>query len=323
LLSNDVVPLVPIDVMAQIFVKEFRYHFMGAKKTSDPHQIGEVCFPWFIDRVEKWEDFFRDNFSYLLASRFGDTAVAGKMVYLDPVCALISSLLPVMREKVSSAMEEALKSPSFLSSLMSQLMKFDDDIRSQFDYDGGDIERGWSGLTSEVLKVHFNKWLEAEKDFAVERYRAIESTKDSGNVDYDYSGVGKTKPTYGAVRVTDLLRSVTTQYEMVRSFHHKMRFFIDIQLAILDRYHDLLRDSLEVYQSLTSTVGRHLHGATKEQLAALEGTGAFETLCKVYGSSDHIINTLKDWSNQEVRHPYEIFPGHADSNYSPVLHHIL
>ena len=37
-----------------------------------------------------------------------------------------------------------------------------------------------------------------------------------------------------------------------------------------------------------------------EQQAALEGTGALETLCRVLGSADHIVATLKDWSNEEV-----------------------
>lgn len=108
------------------------------------------------------------------------------------------------------------------------------------------------------------------------------------------------KPTYGAIRVTDLLKTVTSQYERVRRFSHKLRFLIDIQLEILDEYHDRLKDSLDAYYTITSTIGRTLHGVTREQAAALEGTGAFETLCKVLGSSDHVVATLKDWSNEEV-----------------------
>ncbi|CRK44721.1 hypothetical protein BN1723_019545, partial [Verticillium longisporum] len=123
---------------------------------------------------------------------------------------------------------------------------------------------------------------------------------DARNIDYDYTGSGKTKPTHGATRVTDLLRSITAQYERAGNFKHKMRFLIGIQLDILDDFHDRLRGSLEAYQSITSAVGRTLHGVTKEQLAALEGTGALETLCKVYGSSDHVVNTLKDWSNEDL-----------------------
>ncbi|KAK1766496.1 TIP-1 family-domain-containing protein [Phialemonium atrogriseum] len=297
--SKDVVTLLPIDVMAQIFVKEFRFHFMSDKTTSSPQAIGTHCFPWFLALVERWEDFLRDNFTYIVASKLHNSAASGKMVYMDPVCAFISSMLPVMREKVNSAMVEAVNSPTFLSSLIAQLLSFDEALRSRFNYDGGDVENGWGGLTAEVLDKDFAKWLRAEKDFALERFQGIMGSQDARNIDYEFAGAGKTKPTYGAVRVTDLLRSVTSQYERVRRFSHKLRFLIDIQLAILDEYHSRLRGSLEAYQSLTSTVGRTLHGVTKEELAALEGTGALETLCKVFGSSDHIVNTLKDWSNEE------------------------
>ncbi|KAH8903674.1 hypothetical protein BR93DRAFT_930830 [Coniochaeta sp. PMI_546] len=297
--SAGVVTLLPIDVMAQIFVKEFRFHFMSEKMTSDPRTIGTHCFPWFLALIERWEDFFRDNFTYLLASKVRDTNVADKMIYMDPVCALITSMLPVLREKVDSSVAEALKDPVFLSSLVTQLMTFDESIRSRFNYDGGDPEKGWCGLAGEVLDKHFDKWLRAEKDFALERFQSIMDSPDARKIDYEFSGLVKTKPTYGAVRITDLLHSVTGQYERVRRFSHKLRFLIDIQLAILDEFHDRLRGSLEAYQSLTSTVGRTLHGVTKEQLAALEGTGALETLCKVFGSADHVVNTLRDWSNEE------------------------
>ncbi|KAK4203504.1 putative RAD50-interacting protein 1 [Triangularia verruculosa] len=298
LYSPDVVTLLPFDVMAQIFIKEFRFHFMSDKPTSAPQAIGAHCFPWFTALLEKWEDFFRDNFGGVLAARFAETGVAQKMVYMDPVCAFITAMLPVVREKVQDTLAATKGDVAFLSSLMGQLMTFDETLRSNFAYDGGDVEEGWGGLTSEVLKDHFRTWLEAEKQFALERYQAIMQTQDAKTIDYDFAGAGKTKPTFAAVRVTDLLKSVTTQYERVRRFSHKLRFLIDIQLNILDEYHDHLRGTLEAYLSITSTVGRAF-GVTKEQIAALEGTGALETLCKVYGSADHIVNVLKDWSNEE------------------------
>ncbi|KAF7548186.1 hypothetical protein G7046_g8765 [Stylonectria norvegica] len=299
LYSTGVVPLLPFDVMATIFVAEFRYHFMSDKRTSSAESVGTHCFPWFLALIEKWEDFFRDNLGHLLASKFHDTPAATNMAYVDPVCALITSMLPVMREKVSTVVQEAVQSPSFLSSFMAQLMAFDDNIRWRFNYDGGDAENGWAGLTTGVLDEHFDTWFKAEKDFALERFQTIMSSQDARNIDYDYAAMGKMKPTYAAIRVTDLLRSVTSQYERVRQFKHKIRFLIGVQLDILDGYHDRLRGSLEAYQSLTSTLGRTLHGVTKEELAALEGTGALETLCKVLGSADHIVNTLKEWSSEE------------------------
>ncbi|OHF01245.1 RINT-1 family protein [Colletotrichum orchidophilum] len=299
ILSKSLVSLLSFDVMSRIFISEFRFHFLSDKPTSKPDAIGSHCFPWFLATIEKWEDFYRDNLGFILAAKFRDTAAGSSLVYVDPVCAFITSMLPVMREKVQNVVAESSKNPSFLSSFMGQLMTFDESIRTKFNYDGGDPDQGWPGLATEILEQWFEPWFQAEKEFALERFQAIMDSPDARNIDYDYAATGKTKPTFGAVRVTDLLRSITAQYERVRAFKHKIRFLIGIQLDILDEFHDRLRGSLEAYQALTSTVGRTLHGVTKEQLAALEGTGSFESLCKVYGSADHVVNTLKDWGNEE------------------------
>ncbi|KAK7408276.1 hypothetical protein QQX98_009534 [Neonectria punicea] len=298
--SSGLVTLLPIDVMAGIFVSEFRYHFLSDKPSSSPQAFGNHCLPWFLAHIEKWEPFFRDNLGHLLASKFHDTPAAKNMAYVDPVCALITSMLPILREKTSAVAQEAVKSPPFLSGFMSQLMTFDDKVRVKFSYDGGDAENGWAGLTTHILNQHFDTWFKAEKEFALERFETIMASQEARNIDYDYAEKGKMKPTHAAVQVTHLLRSITSQYARVRNFKHKIRFLIGIQLEILDGFHDRLRDSLEAYQSFTSTLGRTLHGVTKEDIAALEGTGALETLVKVIGSSDHIVNTLKDWSNEEV-----------------------
>lgn len=300
LYSESVVALLPFEVMAMPFAQWFRFQFMGNSTTSTPQSFGTFCVPQFISLIDRWEGFFRENVGHILFSRFRDTSVGEMSVYIDPACALVTAMLPVMREKIDIVLQEGLTNPQFLSSLIIQIMNMDDELRSRFNYDGSNQEQGWSGLAAEVLDKHFDVWLKAEKEFALERFRAILGATDARNIDYDYSTPGKMKPTYGAVRVTDLLRTVTSQYERVRRFTHKLRFLIDIQLEILDEYHDRLKDSLDAYYTITSTIGRTLHGVTREQAAALEGTGAFETLCKVLGSADHIVTTLKDWSNEEV-----------------------
>lgn len=139
-----------------------------------------------------------------------------------------------------------------------------------------------------------------EKNFALQRYHEIIKSPDAGEIDYD-GPQDKTKTTYGAAKVTDLITNVTVSYNKLRKFSHKVRFLINIQAEILDQYLGRLKDSLEAYQAATSTVGRTLHGVTKEQQAALEGVGGLESLCKVFGSAEHLITVLKEWSNEEVR----------------------
>lgn len=300
--SPEVVPLLPVDVMANIFVAEFRFHFLSDKPTSKAQSMGSHCFPWFLSIVEKWEDFFRDNLAPVLAAKLHNTPAADRTVYADPVCALVTSLLVVMQEKVHAVAKEAVGNTPFLSTFVGQLINFDDAIRSRFNYDGGDAENGWPGLTAEVLADHFEVWFEAERKFALERFETIMEAPDARKIDYDYAVAGKMKPTFAAVRIADLLRTITTKYERLRSLKYKVRFLTRIQLDILDGYHDRLKGSLEAYQSMTSALGRTLHGATKEQLAALEGLGALETLCKVIGSADHIVNALTEWGDEEVCH---------------------
>lgn len=297
--STDVVTLLPFEVMAKMFVAEFRFHFLSDKPTSSPQSVGTHCFPWLLTTLEKWEDFFRDNLGHLLASKFRDTPVADKTIYADPPCALITAMLPVVREKVDAVLTETSANAGFLSSFISQLMTLDETIRSRFNYDGGDPDKGWAGLSESVLDRYFDVWFQAERSFALERFEVIMESRDARKIDYDYSLPGKMKPTFAAVQITDLLRVVTTKYERLRKVKQKLKFLTDIQLDILDAYHDRLRSSLEAYQALTSTLGRTIHGVTKEQLAALEGTGALETLCKVIGSADHIANTLAEWGDEE------------------------
>ncbi|KOS17442.1 RINT1-like protein [Escovopsis weberi] len=298
--DGDVVALLPVEVMANMFIAEFRFHFLSDKLTSSPQSVGSHCFPWFLTTLEKWEDFFRDNLSHLLASKFHDTPAATKMVYVDPVCALITAMLPVLREKIRAAIAETDENPLFLSGLMSQLTGLDETLRNRFNYDGGDPDNGWPGLAAEVLEEHFQMWFQAERQLALERFEAITASQDGRKIDYNYSVSGKMKPTYAAVQITDLLRAVTAKYERLRRVKHKLRFLTGIQLDVLDGYYDRLRGSLEAYQSLTSTLGRTLHGVAKEQQAALEGTGALETLCKVIGSCDHVATTLMEWNDEEV-----------------------
>ncbi|TFB07075.1 RAD50-interacting protein 1 [Trichoderma ghanense] len=297
--STDVVALLPFEVMAKMFVAEFRFHFLSDKPTSSPQSVGTHCFPWLLTTLEKWEDFFRDNLGHLLASKFRETPVADKTVYADPACALITAMLPVVREKIDVVLLETSANPGFLSSFISQLMTLDETIRSRFNYDGGDPEKGWAGLSESVLDKYFDVWFQAERSFALERFEVIMESRDARKIDYDYSLPGRMKPTFAAVQITDLLRVVTSKYERLRKVKQKLKFLTDIQLDILDGYHDRLRSSLEAYQALTSTLGRTIHGVTKEQLAALEGTGALETLCKVIGSADHIANTLTEWGDEE------------------------
>lgn len=179
-------------------------------------------------------------------------------------------------------------------------MIWDDAIRIKHKYDGGNSEVGWVGVTWHVLDKWFGPWLEAEERFAFQRYEEIMESPDNGDIDYDSNESKKTKGTFGATKVTDLLKAITTQYKDLRKVSHKLRFFLNTQIAVLDKYQIRLSESLDAYISLTSTVGRIATGATKEQQRSVEGMAGLVSLCKVFGSADHIISTLEFLSNEAV-----------------------
>lgn len=255
--------------------------------------------------MDKWEPFFRVNVAPSLAAHFRGTPLAGNSLYVDPVSAFITALLPTVKEKLDSVMEPISRDPRLFSKFMGQLTSFDESLRVRFNYDGGNLDYGWRGLAWDITNTWFEEWLRVEKTFALQRYQDIIKSPKSGNIDYDGFAPGKTKPTFGAVQVMDQLASVTDVYKRLRRFSHKVRFLIEIQAEILDQYQGRLSESLDVYQTITSPIGRTLHGVTKEQQAELEGIGGLESLCKVYGSSEHVIDILEEWSNQNV----SVIPG--------------
>jgi hypothetical protein len=240
--------------------------------------------------------------------------LAGNTLYVDPVSAFITALLPVLKEKVDSVIAGLAHDPKLLSQFVNQLLEFDETIRTTFNYDGGNPAQGWKGLAWEVLDTWFDRWLEAEREFYFERYQTIIKSPDTGLIDYDSSSPGKTRPTYGAAQVASLIGNVSRSYEKLRRFSHKMRFLIDIQAEILDQYQGRLSDSLDAYQTTINPVARKFHGISKEQQAEVEGIGGIERLCRVFGSAEYIINILNEWSNEEVSINWNLQVHVADLN---------
>ncbi|VDB88985.1 Bgt-4910 [Blumeria graminis f. sp. tritici] len=291
--------LLPMRILTQTFVLKFRYHFMSDKPTNHPNRLGDYFFEWFLMTVEKWELFLRGNAGPLLTAHFRGSPLSGNSIYIDPVSAFITSLLPVLREKVESLCKNISSQPQLMSRFIAQVMDFDDALRSKFGYDGGSVENGWCGLIMDVLPSLFEGWFAAEKKFALDRYHEIVLSKNSGEIDYDTSTLGKTKSSYGATLITDLIVTITSKYCRLQKFSHKMAFLTGIQAEILDLYFGRLSDALEYFQTATSAIGRTLHGVTKEELEELQGVKGLDKLCRVFCSSEHLISELKDWSNEE------------------------
>ena len=177
-------------------------------------------------------------------------------------------------------------------------MNFDNQLREEWAYTPGPTpEETWKGLTWEVLvtKDWFSKWLQVEKEFALARYRSIIDTEDSGEIDYDGVEPGASKPTKAAIRVNDLLETITERYQPLSSFSQKIRFLIDIQITIFDLFHERLHSGLEAYLAMTSTIGRTVQGSGNQP--NLQGVAGLERLCRIFGSAEYLEMKMQDWSD--------------------------
>lgn len=212
--------------------------------------------------------------------------------------AFVTALLPVLKHKLKTLLPQISNHPQLLSHIIHELMNFDGEVRKSWNYLPDPYsDDNWKGVTWEVLTKQgwFERWLEVEKDFALARYKDIIDTPDSGHIDYEGVEVSATKPTKAAIRVNDLLETITDRYQPLVSFSQKLRFLIDIQITIFDQFHERLHSALEAYLAMTSTIGRTVQGADGQ--ASVEGVAGLERLCRVFGSAEYLEKKMQDWSN--------------------------
>ncbi|OJD15073.1 hypothetical protein AJ78_04644 [Emergomyces pasteurianus Ep9510] len=288
----------PLEVMARPLELRFKYHFSGERSTNRLDKP-EYFLSHIIDLISTHGEYFASYLQPILDRRAEFVHHNIRWAYADAVSSFITSLFPMVRQKMGSVLPKIADHPQLLSHFIHELMSFDTEIREVWDYS---LDRysseTWKGLTWEALVKQdwFNHWLKVEKDFALSRYRDIIESADSGEIDYDGVQPSATKPTKAAIRVNDLLETITERYRPLTSFSQKLRFLIDIQITIFDQFHDRLRSGLEAYIAMTSTIGRTVQGSAAAD-ASLEGVTGLERLCRVYGSAEYMEQKMQDWSD--------------------------
>ncbi|KAI1609208.1 TIP-1 family-domain-containing protein [Exophiala viscosa] len=287
------VVLLPLEVMVQPLAARFRYHFYGDKPTNRLDKP-EYFLTHVLDLVERHSGFVSD----MLGPIFDEEVLSSETleaIYSDAVSAFITALLPIVLAKSLSFLPQISQEPQLLSHFMHELMVFDAALRDTWGY--VPIPRmltDWKGVTWKILTVHgyFAPWLAVEKDFALSRYRTIRDAADSVDVDFDADST-QTKPTKGAIRVNDLLETITDRYRGLSSFSQKIKFLLEIQLSIFDDYHNHLQGSLQAYL-MAYRAGRLIPGQHDSDSLGRKG---LESLAKIYGSAEFLERKMSDWSD--------------------------
>jgi hypothetical protein len=296
--ENEPPALLPFEVLVQPLAQRFTYHFSGDKPTNRTDKP-EYFLTHTLELISTYSNFIQDNIQPILLRYFRKSELAYTPAYIDATTAFITALIPMLKSKISNFASQVANQPPLLSHLVQEVIQFDTALQESYDYTPSSPSIPWRGLSFYLLDAngYFSQWLSAEKDFALSRYHAIVESAEAGELDFDAVSSDTTKPTRAAIRVNDLLETITERYRNLSSFSHKVRFLIDIQIEVFDRYHRRLQSALEAYLSMTSTVGRTMHGLTKEQLAELQGVRGLDRICRVFGSADYLERAMRDWSD--------------------------
>lgn len=293
--SQEPIVLLPLAVMVHPLALRFRYHFYGDKPTNRLDKP-EYFFSHILDLLEQHQLFMADLLQPILEQRIQEDDRLD-LVYTDSVSSFITALLPMVSAKCLSLLPQLTSQPQLMSHFIHEMMSFDTTLRQSWAYSPfPGLLTDWKGLTWIILTKHgyFNAWLTVEKDFALSRYRAIRDNPESNVIDLEGFEDGKTKPTKGAIRVNDLLETITDRYRQLASFTQKLRFLMDIQLSIFDDYHNHLYGVLQAYLVSSHTAGRYLQGQSAEDAMGLKG---LEALAKIFGSAEYLESKMTDWSD--------------------------
>lgn len=287
--------LLPLEVMVQPIALRFRFHFYGEKPTNRLNKP-EYFLSHMIDMLEQHSTFLANFFQPILDERVRQDDRLD-MVYTDAISAFITALLPLVSAKCLSLLPQLTSQPQLMSHFVRELMSFDETLQQSWAYSpySGPLNE-WKGLTWEMLTKHgyFDAWLTLEKNFALSRYKKIRDDPDSNKIDFEGVEPGRTKPTKGAIRVNDLLETITDRYRRLASFSQKMKFLIDVQLSIFDDYYSHLHGVFQVYRTSSHTAGRMLSGQSAEDAMGLRG---LEALLKIFGSAEYLERKMIDWSD--------------------------
>ncbi|KAL2831063.1 TIP-1 family-domain-containing protein [Aspergillus cavernicola] len=290
--------LFPLEAMVHPLELRFKYHFSGDKPTNKLDKP-EYFLAHITDLLNNFGGFFTSSIQPIFDQKSETVGHELQWNFLNASDAYITALLPMLRHKIATYLPQISTYPQLLSHFVHELMNFDNDIRETWNYLPDPYsQKDWRGITWEVLSKEgwFDRWLQVEKDFALARYKEIVDTPDSGHIDYEGVDLSATKPTKAAIRVNDLLETITERYQPLSSFSQKLRFLIDIQITIFDQFHERLHSALEAYLAMTSTIGRTVQGADGQ--ASVDGIAGLERLCRVFGSAEYLEKKMEDWSNE-------------------------
>ncbi|SNX87221.1 uncharacterized protein MEPE_05931 [Melanopsichium pennsylvanicum] len=340
--SDAYQPLLTTSCLIEPLLLRFRYHFDGDRSTNRLDKP-----EWFLSHILA---LIRTHDALFTPATHKQPGSGGAVVrlnrayanlspktrreyrHIDTRAELLHGLLTPLRRKLASTMPTLLDHPSLLAHTVFQALTFDADLAEQFPKSltvlGG---AGTRKISDDILDNAgwFNKWLEGEKEFALQRFEDIinspnawaigssDSLADDDEQTFHPSLTSSStassrepgqRTTRSARSTVEILESVSERYRPLPSLSQRLSFLAIIQLPILRSYAQRLTRSLDAFESLSSAFARAMPGeivpgsgpaslvsggADSDMVKGLRGLGR---LVKALLSAQYVCSELERWS---------------------------
>lgn len=292
-------PLAAFSALVKPIDLRFRYHFDTPNSSTNRIDKPEWIYHHFLNIIDGHIDFLLDCLSETLkqSNNFQDR---------NGVHEFITALLPSIRRKALTLFDHIQTSPPLLSHLIYETVLFDNALKEKYIYqsfNSASEGKEWRGITGDILSLNnsgnFQIWLDVESASAFERYNEIIDSSDAWKIDYEFVSSDETKPTDSAINVRDLVESLTAHYASLASLKFRLRYFVAVQLGLLDRYYERLKESLSAFVSMTSRFSRAVGSVSADDAELVKGINGIERLSRIIGSLSYVIRALEQWGEEE------------------------
>ncbi|VVT43956.1 uncharacterized protein SAPINGB_P000230 [Magnusiomyces paraingens] len=295
--SKYPIPLSAFAALVAPIDLRFQFHFEAKSDTNRPDKP-EWAYHHFLNVIEGHIDFLIHAADAALqkSSRFNDR---------NGVHEFITALLPSVRRKALSLFSQVTSSPKLLSHLVYETIMFDNAIREKYYYvpynSDPQSPLEWRGISGDILSNDdaYNTWLKIELASAKDRFAEIIESQNAWQIDYDFVSHSETKPTESAINLKDLIEGITEHYSSLTSIRFRMKYFVTIQIDLLDKYYERLNESMTAFESLTSRFSRAVGSVSAEDKQSVSGIRGLERLCRIFGSLNYIVKALEEWGEEK------------------------
>ncbi|KAF7726924.1 hypothetical protein EC973_008219 [Apophysomyces ossiformis] len=253
--------LVPVALMLEPISLRFRFHFESNKPTNRLDKP-----EWYLKHIKNT---ITTHMPFLITTI--QPILDGVSDYLGAKLLIkdnfIQGLLANVSRKLNATLPKLLNHANWLSHTTHEVLLFDQSLQEEFAYAVSGPQRSNSPIGEIILgnDTWFNAWFEAEKKFSIIRYDEIvldsqafdvyiedelqRDSKEAGGGDAKH--VSTMKRTRSAVHLLSLLEGITETYKPVPSLVQRLKFFAEIQLSLLDRYHQRISSAVDSFEALS------------------------------------------------------------------------